>query len=113
MVHMTSMMVVLPFYYIFGRSLLYTHILSRGSLVIDNRFAYPTTVVDTSVGGLGLRSCPPLTVDDVICVKFADIGEFHCRVAWFRDNRCGVEFVDGIDPEDIDALCRLIKQNAK
>jgi acyl-CoA synthetase (AMP-forming)/AMP-acid ligase II len=40
-------MVVLPFYYIFGRSLLYTHILSCGSLVIDNRFAYPSVVLNT------------------------------------------------------------------
>ena len=40
-------MVVLPFYYIFGRSLLYTHILSGGSLVIDNRFAYPSVVLNT------------------------------------------------------------------
>ena len=35
------MMVVLPFHYIYGRSLLYTHLLSRGSIVIDNRFAFP------------------------------------------------------------------------
>lgn len=40
-------MVVLPFYYIFGRSLLYTHFLSGGSLVIDNRFAYPAAVLNT------------------------------------------------------------------
>jgi long-chain acyl-CoA synthetase len=41
------MMVVLPFYYIYGRSLLYTHFLSCGSLVIDNRFAYPTVILNT------------------------------------------------------------------
>ena len=41
------MMVVLPFYYIFGRSLLYTHFLSGGSLVIDNRFAYPAAILNT------------------------------------------------------------------
>jgi long-chain acyl-CoA synthetase len=40
-------MVVLPFYYIFGRSLLYTHLLSGGSLVIDNRFAYPVAILNT------------------------------------------------------------------
>jgi len=40
------MMVVLPFHYIYGRSLLYTHFLSGGSLVIENRFAFPTVVLD-------------------------------------------------------------------
>jgi long-chain acyl-CoA synthetase len=41
------MMVVLPFYYIYGRSLLYSHFLSGGSLVIDNRFAFPVTVLNS------------------------------------------------------------------
>jgi acyl-CoA synthetase (AMP-forming)/AMP-acid ligase II len=41
------MMVVLPFHYIYGRSLLYTHLLSRGSLVIDNRFAFPVAILNT------------------------------------------------------------------
>ena len=39
------MMVVLPFHYIYGRSLLYTHFLSGGSIVIDNRFAFPSAVL--------------------------------------------------------------------
>ena len=41
------MLVVLPFYYIYGRSLIYSHFLSGGSLVIDNRFAFPSTVLNT------------------------------------------------------------------
>jgi acyl-CoA synthetase (AMP-forming)/AMP-acid ligase II len=41
------MMVVLPFYYIYGRSLLYTHFLTGGSLVVDNRFAYPSAILNT------------------------------------------------------------------
>jgi acyl-CoA synthetase (AMP-forming)/AMP-acid ligase II len=40
------MMVVLPFHYIYGRSLLYTHFLSGGSIVLDNRFAFPSVVVN-------------------------------------------------------------------
>ncbi len=40
------MMVVLPFYYVYGRSLLYSHFLSGGSLVIDNQFAFPVTVLN-------------------------------------------------------------------
>ncbi|MFH2035353.1 MAG: class I adenylate-forming enzyme family protein [Candidatus Zixiibacteriota bacterium] len=40
-------MVILPFYYIYGNSLLLTHILCGGTLVIDNRFMYPETILDT------------------------------------------------------------------
>ncbi len=35
------MMVVLPFYYVYGTTLFNTHFMSCGSVVIDNRFAYP------------------------------------------------------------------------
>ncbi len=40
-------MVVLPFYYIYGKSLLNTHFSVGGSVVIDNRFAFPNTILDT------------------------------------------------------------------
>jgi len=36
-----SVLVVLPFYYIYGNSLLLTHIMTGGTLVIENRFLYP------------------------------------------------------------------------
>lgn len=42
-----SVMVILPFYYIYGNSLLLTHIAVGGRLVIDNRFLYPEVVLDT------------------------------------------------------------------
>ncbi len=42
-----SVLVILPFYYIYGNSLLLTHILTGGTLVIDNRFLYPEVVLDT------------------------------------------------------------------
>ncbi|SYZ73072.1 AMP-dependent synthetase and ligase [Candidatus Zixiibacteriota bacterium] len=42
-----KVMVILPFYYIYGNSLLLTHILAGGTLVIDNRFLYPEVVLDT------------------------------------------------------------------
>ena len=42
-----SVMVILPFYYIYGNSLLLTHIACGGRLVIDNRFLYPEVVLDT------------------------------------------------------------------
>ncbi|MCP4711155.1 MAG: AMP-binding protein, partial [Planctomycetes bacterium] len=40
-------MVVLPFYYIYGKSLLNTHFLVGGSVVLDNRFAFPQVILET------------------------------------------------------------------
>ncbi len=42
-----SVLVVLPFHYSFGNSLLLTHFQVGGRVVIDNRFAYPQKVIDT------------------------------------------------------------------
>jgi acyl-CoA synthetase (AMP-forming)/AMP-acid ligase II len=42
-----SVMVILPFYYSYGASLLTTHIKAGATLVIDNRFLYPNVVLDT------------------------------------------------------------------
>lgn len=42
-----SVMVVLPFYYIYGNSLLLTHIAAGARLVVDNRFMYPEVILDT------------------------------------------------------------------
>jgi len=40
------MMVVLPFFYCFGASLMHTHIRARGSLVLDNRFMFADRVLE-------------------------------------------------------------------
>jgi long-chain acyl-CoA synthetase len=40
-------MVVLPFYYIYGKSLLNTHVAVGGSVVLDNRFAFPNVILET------------------------------------------------------------------
>ncbi|MCB9422324.1 MAG: AMP-binding protein [Ardenticatenaceae bacterium] len=40
------MMVAMPFYYCFGLSLLHTHLHVGGSLVLNNRFAYPESILD-------------------------------------------------------------------
>jgi long-chain acyl-CoA synthetase len=42
-----SVLVVLPFHYSYGNSLLLTHFQVGGRLVIDNRFAYPQKVIET------------------------------------------------------------------
>jgi long-chain acyl-CoA synthetase len=40
-------MVVLPFHYVYGKSLLNTHVAAGGSVVIENRFMYPQQALDT------------------------------------------------------------------
>ncbi len=42
-----KIMVILPFYYSYGNSLLTTHIKAGGTLVLDNRFVFPNTVLNT------------------------------------------------------------------
>ena len=39
-------MVVLPFYYCYGASLMHTHLMAGGSLVLNNRFMFPEKVLD-------------------------------------------------------------------
>ncbi len=41
-----SVLCVLPFHYSFGNSLLLTHVAVGGRVVVDNRFAYPSSVVE-------------------------------------------------------------------
>lgn len=42
-------MAVLPFYYVYGKSLLNTHFLVGGSIVINNRFIFPNAVIKEMV----------------------------------------------------------------
>jgi len=42
-----KVIVILPFYYIYGNSLLLTHVAVGGTLVIDNRFMYPELILKT------------------------------------------------------------------
>jgi long-chain acyl-CoA synthetase len=53
-------MAVLPFYYIYGKSLLNTHFCAGGSVVIDNRFAYPSVILETmkETGVTGFAGVP-------------------------------------------------------
>ncbi len=39
-------MCILPFYYVYGLSLLHTHLRVGGSIVIDNRFTFPNVVLE-------------------------------------------------------------------
>ena len=61
--HLTErdrIMVILPFYYIYGKSLLLTHFLVGGMAVIDNRFMFPNKVLDTmkETGATGFAGVP-------------------------------------------------------
>ena len=53
-------MVVLPFFYVMGKSLLNTHFAVGGTVVINNRFAFPVTVLDEMVkeGCTGFSGVP-------------------------------------------------------
>jgi acyl-CoA synthetase (AMP-forming)/AMP-acid ligase II len=53
-------MVVLPFFYCYGTSLLHTHLMAGGSLVINNRFLFPEKVLDEMAekGCTGLAGVP-------------------------------------------------------
>ena len=42
-------MVVLPFFYVMGKSLLNTHFAVGGTVVINNKFAFPATVLKDMV----------------------------------------------------------------
>ena len=42
-------MVVLPFFYVMGKSLLNTHFAVGGTIVINNKFAFPVTVVNQMI----------------------------------------------------------------
>lgn len=42
-------MVVLPFFYIYGKSLMLTHFSVGGSVVLDNRFTFPQVILETMV----------------------------------------------------------------
>lgn len=44
-----SIMVLLPFCYSFGKSLLNTHIIAGGTLVLEKRFMYPNVILDKMV----------------------------------------------------------------
>ncbi len=45
--HEDRVMAILPFYYIYGKSLLNTHFFVGASVVIDNRFLYPNVILKT------------------------------------------------------------------
>ena len=75
-----SVLVILPFYYIYGNSLLLTHVACGGHIVIDNRFMYPEVVLDSleESGATGFAGVPStfmiaLSKSSIAKRKFADL----------------------------------------
>ena len=70
-------MCVLPFYYVYGLSLLHTHLTVGGSVAIENRFVYPNVVLDAMrthqvTGFAGVPST------FVMLLQVADLAHFEC-----------------------------------
>lgn len=63
---------VLPFYYIYGLSLLFSHLLAGGTLIIDNRFMYPGVVLD-AIGKYGATGFAGVSSHYAILLKRSDI----------------------------------------
>jgi len=55
-----SMMVLLPFCYSYGKSLLNTHLIAGGTLVLEKRFMYPNVILDKMIeeGVTGFAGVP-------------------------------------------------------
>ncbi|MFW5836171.1 MAG: class I adenylate-forming enzyme family protein [bacterium] len=53
-------LMVLPHFYIYGLSLVLTHVLVGGGIILENRFMYPNTVLETmtTVGATGFAGVP-------------------------------------------------------
>ena len=58
--HDDRMLVVLPFFYVYGQSLLTTHVAVGGRLIIENRFLFPSSALDTleREGATGFAGVP-------------------------------------------------------
>lgn len=70
-------MCVLPFYYVYGLSLLHTHLSVGGSIAIENRFVYPNVVLDAMKAAqvTGFAGVPSTFV---MLLQGADLASFEC-----------------------------------
>ncbi|HOP06729.1 MAG TPA: class I adenylate-forming enzyme family protein [candidate division Zixibacteria bacterium] len=76
-----TVLVVLPFYYIYGNSLLLTHLLVGGCVVIENRFAYPQLVIKAleETGVTGFSGVPSTFIMLLNMDRFDPAGMPHLR----------------------------------
>lgn len=54
-------------------------------------------IVDVSEGGFGLSCDLPLDVEARLWITVAGVGSYPCRLAWKRDDRCGLQLLDSAD----------------
>ena len=92
-------MVVLPFYYCYGTSLLHTHLMAGASLVLNNRFMFPEKVLDEMERDGAARAwpaCPPRTRS---CCARRDLpsGEFPA-LRWLQ--QAGGQAAQSADPRN-------------
>jgi acyl-CoA synthetase (AMP-forming)/AMP-acid ligase II len=74
-------MVVMPFPYVFGKSLLNTHFCVGGTVVIDNRFLFPNSVLDTmhKEQVTGFAGVPLIYATLLNASKFGQQSWYHLR----------------------------------
>ncbi len=71
-----------------------------------------TTVIDVSIGGLGLATELPGKINDRYSVTLPGIGTFACRFAWTDGTNSGIELLaesDSFTDEDIAEVGQLFK----
>ena len=68
-------MCVLPLYYVYGLSLLHTHMAVGGSLILDNRFAYPNVILEAMRDGqaTGFAGVPS---NFAVLLRLSNLNEF-------------------------------------
>lgn len=69
-------LVILPFFYIYGKSLLQTHIAVGGSVVIENRLAFPKLVLRT-MQELEVTGFAGVPSTFMILLRYADLSGLH------------------------------------
>lgn len=74
-------MVVLPFSYVYGFSVLLTHMLCGATVVVDNRFAFPDVVLDAMMrqGATSLAGVPSTYTILLSRPKFRELDWSHVR----------------------------------
>lgn len=71
-----KVMVVLPFFYCYGASIMHTHFLAGGSLVLENQFLYPNRVLDLmEAEGVTGFSGVPYTF--AILLRWSNLRRYH------------------------------------
>lgn len=69
--------------------------------------SWDATVVDASVGGIGIDRDLPVEKGALLTAVLPGIGSYPCRMAWKYDGRCGFQFVKAKDDLPDEAITSL------